>query len=559
MNKYPLDQITTVDFWKTGNDLKLYVNQFYPAAFDQPMGDQLNGDFAADAQSDDVGLVLANPRLQGARVVPATGGWSYANIRALNVFMANYDKVADPFNSYKSYVGEAHFFRAFFYFSLVKEYGDVPYISAPLNTNSEELYMPRTPRNQVVDSVIADLDEAIELLPSGKQEAATRLSREIALLFKSRVCLYEGTWEKYHVADEFKVDNPQSQKYLDLAAQSAKAVIESGLYTIYSTGDPGWDYFNLFSRVDYSTNSEVLLWEKYDLSLNKGNSFQFQIATGKSGGMGLTKSFVDAYLCKDGRPIYLGNGAENPLYEGDGTLKKTATNRDPRFTQTIFTPGFPLQAVGGDTTYFQRPTVADPAHTRCPTGYQMNKFLNFDPVHHASLETLPVGYTGWIVFRYAEALLNYAEAKAELGTITQEDIDISINQLRNRVSMPHLNIAAIEEDPHWQFPDLTPVLNEIRRERRVELVLEGFRWNDLARWAAAEKVIVGKRPLGAVFNTTDYPDLHASDFTLTDGYFDPLKSQLPGGYGFKPDRDYLSPVSTEELTLNKQLEQNPGW
>ncbi|HRP54433.1 RagB/SusD family nutrient uptake outer membrane protein [Agriterribacter sp.] len=559
LNKYPLDQITTVDFWKTGNDLKLYVNQFYPAAFNQPMGDQLNGDFAADAQSDDVGLVIANPRLQGSRVVPATGGWGYTNIRALNVFMANYDKVEDPFNSYKDYVGEAYFFRAFFYFNLVKEYGDVPYIGTPLNTNSEELYMPRAPRNQVVDSIIADLDEAIELLPAGKQEGATRLSREIALLFKSRVCLYEGTWEKYHVEDEFKVDNPQPQKYLELAAQSAKAVIESGTYAVYSTGEPEWDYFNLFSRVDYATNPEVLLWEKFDLSLKKGNAFQFQIATGKSGGIGLTRSFVDAYLCKDGRPIYLSNGAENPLYEGDGTLEKTAANRDPRFTQTIFTPGFPLQAVGSDTTYFQRPTVADPAHTRCPTGYQMNKFLNFDPVHHASLETLPVGYTGWIVFRYAEALLNYAEAKAELGTITQQDIDMSINRLRNRVAMPPLDIAAIEEDPNWQFPDLTPVLNEIRRERRVELILEGFRWNDLARWAAAEKTLVGKRPLGAKFNTTDYPDLNASDFTLTDGYFDPLKSQLPGGYGFRPDRDYLSPVSTEELTLNKQLVQNPGW
>lgn len=559
LNKYPLDQITTVDFWKTGNDLKLYVNQFYPAAFNQPMGDQLNGDFAEDAQSDDIALVTANARLQGSRVVPATGGWDYSNIRALNVFMANYQHVEDPFDSYKSYVGEAHFFRAFFYFKLVKEYGDVPYISIPLNTNSEELYGPRTPRSQVIDSIIGDIDQAIALLETGKQEGGTRLSKEIALLFKSRVCLYEGTWEKYHTNDPFKVSSPQSPKYFQLAAEAALSVMESGLYQLYTTGDPAWDYFNLFSQVDYSTNPEVLFWEKFDLSLDKGNAFQFQIATGKSGGVGLTKSFADSYLCTDGRPIYLSDGSPNPSYQGDATLAKTAANRDPRFRQTIFTPGFPLQVTGSDTTFFQRATVNDPAHTRCPTGYQINKFLNFDPAHHASLETLPVGYTAWIVFRYAEALLNYAEAKAELGTITQQDINKSINLLRDRVGMPHLNIASIEKDPNWKFPSLSPVLNEIRRERRVELVCEGFRWQDLARWAAADQLIVGKRPLGAKFNKTDYPQLNASDFTLTDGYFDPLKGQLPNGYGFKAGRDYLSPIATEELTLNKQLNQNPGW
>jgi len=559
LDKYPLDQITTVDFWKTSNDLKLYVAQFYPAAFNHPPGDWQSGDFINDIQSDDVGSVLADTKLQGARVVPASGGWDYSNIRGLNIFMANYDKVKDPFDSYKMYVGEAYFLRAFFYFKLVMEYGSVPYVSVPLGTNSEELYGPRTARNLVIDSIVNDLDKAIEYLPSGKQEGSTRLSREIALLFKSRVCLFEGSWEKYHADDAFKVDDPQPGKYFDLAALAAKRLIESGLYSVYSTGTPQWDYFNLFSQVDYSANTEVMFWEKFDVSLGKGNVFQFQIATGKSNGSGMTKSFVESYLCKDGRPIVLQNGTTNPLYHGDANLKTVAENRDPRFVQTIFTPGFPMKISGRDTTFFKEPGVNEPGLSRCPTGYQINKFLNFDPVHYASLETLPVGFTGWIIFRYAEALLNYAEAKAESGTITQADVDLTINKLRDRVGMPHLSIANIERDPHWQFPELPAVLNEIRRERRIELACEGFRGLDISRWAVADKLIVGKRPLGAKFNSTDYPDLNAANFLLTDGYFDPLKTQLPGGYGYKIDRDYLSPISTQELSLNSNLVQNPGW
>jgi starch-binding outer membrane protein, SusD/RagB family len=247
------------------------------------------------------------------------------------------------------------------------------------------------------------------------------------------------------------------------------------------------------------------------------------------------------------------------LYQGDGDLIKTVTNRDPRLKQTIFTPGFPLQISGADTTFFVRPAVDLPAHAVCPTGYQIDKTLSFDPIHHASLETKGVGYTGWIVFRYAEVLLNFAEAKAELGTLTQADIDKSINLLRDRVGMPNLVIASIEDDPNWLFSDLSPVINEIRRERRVELIAEGFRWNDLARWAACDETITGKRPLGGMFNDIDYPDLSASDFSLTDGYFDPLKTRLPNGYGFDLGRDYLDPISTEELTLNTNLVQNPGW
>jgi hypothetical protein len=551
LNRFPLDMVSAEDYWKTASDLNLYVNQFY-TALNPAIGDQLQGTFAYDMQTDDFTYAEANARLRGSRTVPSTGGWSYTNIRNINYFFDNYRRCEEPFEAYREIAGAAHFFRAWFYYSLVKEYGDVPYFGKTLGTDSEELYMARTPRSQVVDSIIADLDNAISYLPSGKQLGGTKLSREIALLFKSRVCLYEGTWEKYQTG-VFGVSAPNPAKYLTLAAEAAEAVMETGQYAVYVKGVPQWNYF-FFAELDYANNPEVLFWKKFDLDLGIGHAEQFQIATGKGGGIGLTKAFVESYLCTDGKPV-----SQSPLYKGDGDLITVTTNRDPRLIQTVFTPGFPLQVINGDTTRFVRPAVDQAAHTVCPTGYQLNKTLNFDPIHHKSLDTHADGFTGWILFRYAEVLLNYAEAKAELGTVTQQDIDRTVKLLRDRVGMPNLILSDIANDPNWLFPDLSPVINEIRRERRVELVAESFRWDDIARWAAADEVIVGKRPMGGKFNSIDYPDLSAADYRLTDGYFDPLKEQLPAGYGFVLERDYLSPISTQELTLNPNLKQNPGW
>src|SRR5690606_36363056 len=366
LDRLPLNEISTEDYWERASDLELYMNNFY-TVFNVSGSDRYENIFAKDIQSDDMTHVQANPRLRGSRTVPESGGWNYNTIRNINYFFSNYTKCTDPFEEYKSYVGEAHFFRAYLYFNLVKEYGDVPWISKPLNTDSEELYMARTPRNLVVDSIIADLDKAIEYLPSGKQLGGTRLSREIAQLFKSRVALYEGTWEKYHSDDVFGVSGANPDKYLELAVNAASAVIESGIYSIHNRGNEDWNYF-FFAETDYSDNPEVMFWKKYDLDLGIGHARQFQTATGKSGGVGLTKSLIESYLCTDGRPVFLSNGERNPLYQGDDNLTSTTANRDPRLTQTIFTPGFPLQIIDGDTTYFTRPSVDQPAHTVCPTG-----------------------------------------------------------------------------------------------------------------------------------------------------------------------------------------------
>jgi hypothetical protein len=186
-----------------------------------------------------------------------------------------------------------------------------------------------------------------------------------------------------------------------------------------------------------------------------------------------------------------------------------------------------------------------------PSGYVLRK--GYDPLfvnHNLNYEETPSIY-----YRYAEVLLNFAEAKAELGTITQDDIDKSIKKLRDRVGMPDLNLATIATDLKWDFTTLSPIINEIRRERRVELATEGFRWPDIARWAAADELIVGKRPKG--FKGSQ---IAAQLFPVDEnGFLDPFKASLPNGYGFVLNRDYLNPIPQSELVLNPELEQNPGW
>jgi hypothetical protein len=163
--------------------------------------------------------------------------------------------------------------------------------------------------------------------------------------------------------------------------------------------------------------------------------------------------------------------------------------------------------------------------------------------------------TPGIIYRYAEVLLNFAEAKAELGTITQDDIDKSIKKLRDRVGMPNLILSEITVDPNWDFPTLSPIINEVRRERRIELAAEGYRFDDIMRWAAADELIVGKRPHGFMASqlaTNPYP-------VDANGFLDPYKQKLPAGYGFKIGRDYLNAIPKDQLLLNPALVQNPGW
>jgi hypothetical protein len=445
----------------------------------------------------------------------------------------------------------------------VKTFGDVPWINQPLNTNSPELFFPRTSRKIVVDSIVADLNIAIALLNPAASASESRINKEAAMLLKARVCLYEGTWEKYHAGTPFGVTGSDGSAFIQAAAETAEQLMQSTRFKLYA-GPAGKEYWSLFNPLTYTGNPEVILWKKFNLGLQIVNNVS-RTMSGGGGNVGLSKSLIDSYLCTDGKPRSV-----SPSFLGYDSLQMEVTNRDPRLAQTIFLRGYDISnnaPEGIKNQKFELPALDGAGEFRNTTGYALYKGVNPDFANQGSND---VGVQGSIIFRFAEALLIFAEAKAEMGTISQADIDKSINLLRDRVGMVHLNLNDITPDPAWDFPSLSPVINEIRRERRIELVCEGTRWDDLARWRA-HHLLVGKRLKGVKYIGTNldgaYKDFLGNQkitigvnlFVDAEGFVDPYQLLLPGGFGFNPGRDYLSPIPSDEMTLNSNLVQNPGW
>lgn len=550
LDRSPLDQVGAFDFFKSPGDMETYVNQFYDnAAF------PISSEYGRDYDSDNAVSVNVNTWLDGSRTLDGAGGIPFADVRAINYFFDNYTRIDTEqydFDDYKQYVGEAHFFKALIYFNLLQNYGDIQWYDDALGTSSEALYKPRDPRNVVADKIIASLDTAAMYMSESKTDGASRVNKWMALLIQSRVALFEGTWQKYHAGTAFAAANPEPEKYLNKAAEAAAAVINSGLYDIYSTGNPTVDYYNLFAQRDYSSNKEVMFWKKFDNELGKGEAaFRRQPNHGGQypNQHSLTKEFADSYLSIDGDPI-----AVSDLFQGHATVTDEAQNRDPRFYQTIGVPDAIWKTYpDGSVEYYSElyEKLNTQAEYNSPAGYLIRKAYDSRVIYQIPQYEETPG----IVYRYAEVLLNYAEAKAELGTITQADIDMSIKKLRDRVGMPNIDLANIKTDPNWDFPTLSPIINEVRRERRVELVGEGLRAADIKRWAAADELIVGKRPKGFMASqvaTNPYP-------VDENGFLDPYKNIIPEGYGFDVNRDYLNAIPKTQIELNPNLTQNPGW
>ncbi|WP_118195584.1 RagB/SusD family nutrient uptake outer membrane protein [Albibacterium indicum] len=545
LDKYPLDEVAEDFFFEKPNDAKLYVNQFYERGVFN-IRTIAGGDRNSDLYISQTGV---DSRLEGNRTVNSAPALNYTKIRSVNYFFENYHNIEGEFDEYKQYVGEAHFFKAFFYYDLLRSFGDVQWLDKVLTTESPELYEGRNPRNEVADKIIAHLDTAAMYLTESKIDDGTRVNKWIALLIQSRVALYEGSWEKYHAGTAFGVSNPNPQKYFNKAIEAAEQIMNSGLYDIYTTGNPDNDYYELFGLRDYATNPEVLFWIKMDLSQGiHSTSKLYRLET--PAGYSLTKDLADSYLCTDGQPITVSN-----LFQGYANINKEMENRDPRFEQTIFNTSHDWQIdAEGNVKKWQEvynKLYSNTTHA-APAGYVRRK--DYNPImayHHLNFEETPTP-----LYRYSEVLLNYIEAKAELGEATQADVDKTIKKLRDRVGMPNLVISNITADPNWNFPDLSPLINEIRRERKVEMALEDLRWDDIARWAAADELIVGKRPKGAKKDQFPITPSFPAD---ENGFLDPFQAALPNGYRFDVNRDYLNPLPLNQLTLNPSLEQNPGW
>lgn len=561
LDQPPRDAITQKDFFKNANQLHLAINTLYDKLIDGP------NVFFDDEKSDNILRNTVPQRIAGTRKTPTargSGGWNWKPLRQINWIIQNADQVEDK-EAASKYKAMAKWFRAYFYFKKLARFGDVPWYSKVLQPNDSALYKPRDPRTLVMDSILTDLNYAIKYAP-GEKKLYT-ITKYTAMILKARVALFGGTYREYHHLGPYK-------KLLQEAASAAKKLMDSGAYTLYKKGGKK-AYGNLFGLID-QIKTETILAENYKQGLKMSHmSYDFTAPTYHLPGM--TQDMVNVYLMTDGSRFTDQSGYKTMGYY------KQMQNRDPRLTQSTAGPNFVLPGESERAPVKLSFTV---------TGYRIIKGLQ-----PKSQWCFTCSYNDIIIFRYAEALLIYAEAKAELGTLTQHDLDISINKLRNRVGMPHLKLvwANAHPDPYLEqsYPNVgganKGVIFEIRRERRVELFDEGHRWNDLMRWADGQKLnqpMVGMYfpDLGSYdFNNDGTPDVYvyrgddsgapagatASLDVSTKLLRDPLTGKIGGNSGnivphpnlghFDQNRDYLYPIPIEALVLNPNLEQNPGW
>jgi hypothetical protein len=493
-----------------------------------------------------------SPVLNGERT-KRTGNWTgeWRNIRNVNIFFKNYGRCEDSFDSYKHYVGEAHFFRAWFYFDLLKSYGDLPWYSEVLDLDSDDqLNRPRDPRTLVADSILADLDKAISYLDVRSTTGNSRISKEAALALKTRIALFEGTWQKYHANTPFGTAGADPAKYFRQSVSAAEELIK-GNYTVglYSQGKPDSDYFTLFGLDNMSNVNEVLLYKAFNAADGARNSTQSTI-TYNTNQKGVTWDLVSSYLSKSGKPYNYIQLAQTT--KGNDFLTRIAADCDPRLKSTIWIPGDLMAQVVN--LFFTKPTINEGALQLCPTGFQVKKTAN--PYSNSAGQSWEIpSETGYIILRYGEVLLNYAEAKYELDkTVAVEQL----NLLRARVGMPAFSVNPQSSDPNrvdYGY-NVTDELYEIRRERRVELALEGQRKDDYRRWAA-HTLIKSKRPKGYPFKQSEFPTF--KPVLDENGLIDYYSTIMPVGYKFRENIDYLTSIPQDELSLNPNLIQNPGW
>lgn len=560
LNKPPFASITSDQAFANASDLQLYTNSFYVNMI--PSADDI---FTGDNTSDYIAGNNIPALMTAATNAQNDSAWSFTNLRNINYFLEHYDNPAIPAATRANYAGVARFFRAWFYYNLVKKYGDVPWYGYTLSTTDSTLYKPRDPRTLVMDSVIADLDYSIANAPTAKDPTCTQITKWTALALKSRVCLFEGTFRKYHTELGF---TGSAADLLNQAVDASTQLVSSGQYKLHNTGNPTTDYRSLFIT-ETPWSDEVILAAVYSTSLkryNDANEYFTSLTLGNRSSP--VKSFMDTYLMLDGTPF-----TNKPSFDTIIFFNETKS-RDYRLQQTVRCNGY-KRADG---------TPAPPDYSYTYTGFQLNKYL----VDDKTLDNKVQNTNSVPIFRYAEVLLNLAEAKAELGTFGSADWAATIQPLRARAGISNAPYPTTV-DAYLQstyYPNVTdPALMEIRRERGVELFCEGLRFDDLRRWKAGNLMSL---PYSGVY----VPQLNTPYAMNGDGVLDvsfvltqPTSGAIPGvayyvvkgttveltqsTYGnivwlyntphVWNDKYYYYPIATRDIVLNPNLTQNPGW
>ena len=559
LDKFPLDSMSPDTFFSSEEELQAFSNKFYTML---P---------ATSLYTDNADTYTQNKlpdEISGLRIVPASGGgWSWGDLRDVNTLLEYSVNCKDEEVRVK-YDALARFFRAYFYFDKVKRFGDVPWYDKQLASDDPDLYKPRDSREYVMQKMIEDIDYAIENLGSGKD--LYRITKWSALALKSRFCLFEGTFRKYH---GIELDGHDWRWYLEQAAAAAEQLIDESGYSLYTADGPDKSYMNLFAS-ENAIQTEVILARDYNQALGVfHNSNYFSIGQ-TNGQPGMTRKLVASYLMADGTRF-----TDKPGWE-TMQFAEECKDRDPRLAQSIRTPGY--MRIGGSTTLL-------PDFSGSVTGYQQIKYVT-----GTDCDSYNISYNDLIIFRMGEVYLNFAEALAELGTLTQEDLDKSINRLRSRAGMPDMNKdeANANPDPYLMSPETgypgvegpdMGVILEICRERTVELAQEGFRYYDIVRWKEGQAfnrqfygmyfpgpgeydldgdgtmdLYLWKDHQGSTTASVEYEI--SKDIFLSDGDSGYVTPHPEKQEKWVEERDYYYPIPIDDRSLTGGvLTQNPGW
>jgi hypothetical protein len=581
LERYPKTAITDKEFFNTVTDLETYTNGFYsyiPPVYADYGSDNLS--IHTGSLSNDQMIISMDQVVIGNVSSSNIKGWDNWNkLRSINYFLANAGKATGSAADLNHFQGIARFFRAKFYYEKVMDYSDVPWYNTPLATTDEALlYKAADPRTLIVDSVLSDLQFAVDHIKP-ELKTKTRINRYAALALMARICLHEGTFRKYHA--ELKLENDYT-RFLEKAVWACEQITAGGEFAI--TGSSVADFAALFSSASLDNNKEIILqWaasKDLGVTTNTNTVLNWQWS--------LSRSLMESFLMADGTPFTQTAGYDRKNY------LDVFKNRDPRLAETICFPGF------------KRSPDSSPELPGIKFGgYGQLKFFPKDEALRGGwamdLNSLPI-------YRLGEIVLIYAEAKAELGTLTQADLDHSVNLLRTRVGMPALNMsqanATIDPALAAYYPNVgganKGVLLEIRRERRVELACEGLRAADLKRWAAGEHfadnnqgiyipqlgaydmsgdgepdlaILASPTETGPIDNLPDeqkkrlsYYYLKTKDgvdegFYLSEGTkgFVSFTAYQKNPRTFVAPKYYYTPIPKQQVLLNPQLKQPFGW
>jgi hypothetical protein len=570
----PTSQFTDAVYFKQPSDFKAYAAGFYGQLPGWDFGTMdNNSDLSANSNGNDYDIG------HGTISTSTSANWNYSGIRSCNILLSKAESYTGSGNI-SQYVGEAYFFRAFAYFNLLKTYGGVPIVTKVLDVNSPELFAPRNSRYEVVKQILADLDQAIPKLPTEQTIPSSdkgRISKWAAEAVKAEVELYEGTWEKYVGQDpdgdgttvgagKNGYDPADVNKYLTDAVAMCKDIMDNGGYSIWNKNSvssmanaSSWYLFNLEDAgsnpggFDKSSNNEFILYNTYDYTLKKGG----KNITWTTWQLLPSRKFVDMAVCTDGLPP-----DKSPLFQGYHHAGDEFKNRDLRLINYLYGNGS-APAAGAVTLDFGG---------FGGSGYANSKYAVYG---YGSRRTDNTESANYPIIRLAEVYLMYAEALVELnGSITDAQLDASINKLRDRAGVAHLTNALATANG-------LDMKEEIRRERAVELYREGKRFDDLKRWGILEASLNPSR-LGMVVGGASYPtdfktasstgqdSVIAAKYKASTYVFGEEETQTPSGLlecvvvdskvnHTVAKKHYLYPIPVTQISLNPKLLQNPGY